>query len=81
MCNIGEGRLGWLISTVGVGAGGEPRRASITSTGCARGCSWLGRGRHEAPGHVRPNGRGGVSDAPDGKWGRTAGEGVSGAGD
>jgi hypothetical protein len=65
MCNVGEGRPGRSIPAIGVGAGGEPRYASTTSTGRAYGCPWLGRARPKAPRHVRPGGHGGVSDTPD----------------
>jgi hypothetical protein len=37
----------------------------------ARGCPWLGRGRHEVPWHVRASSHGGVNDAPDGNGRRT----------
>jgi hypothetical protein len=76
----GEGR-GRSISVVGVGSGGELRRASTTSTSNARECPWLGRGRPEAPRHVRPSGHGGVYDLPDDDGRRIDSERTSGVGD
>jgi hypothetical protein len=80
ICNIEEERLGQPIPTIGVGSGIEPRHLSTTSTGHARRCPWLGRGRPDAPRQVRPNGHGRVSSMPNGDRQRTNDEGANDTG-
>ena len=52
----GRGSLVRLIPVVGVGASGGARAPPVPR---ACGCPWLGRGRPEAPRHMRPSGHGG----------------------